>query len=113
MEKYIIDVLKSRIPIKTTNMKMRKEKDFLIATAGAMPRSAILNAEAREIFELCEGSNNIEKIIGHIAYKHKETEFEKISCDIIVGLRDIESANLINLINDNRHNLINDDAHEK
>ena len=103
MEEYIIDILKNRVPIKMDNTKSRNEKDFLVATTGLVPRFVILNRSSKEIYNLCDGNSNIDNIIKNIAESHPETDTKKLAHSVIIGMRDMESANLITLINRDKH----------
>jgi hypothetical protein len=93
MEKYVIDVLKGLKPEKTVVKKLRNEKNFLFLRDKAK-KILVLNHTAREIYNACKGAN-VGEIIRTISSKYPNIDIEKISIDVLICLRDLETRGLL------------------
>ncbi len=95
MEKYVIDVLKELKPEKTVVKKLRNEKNFLFLRDKAK-KILVLNHTAREIYSACNGAN-VGEIIRIISSRYPSIDIERISIDILICLRDLETRGLLAL----------------
>ena len=96
MESHVIDLLKIRVPARATNVKFRDEGEFLMILSGFIPRFVVLNSTAKDIFNLCNGKSTVDGIVCNIVKKYNADE-KMIARDVIMGLRDLENANIITL----------------
>jgi nucleoside-diphosphate-sugar epimerase len=95
MEKYVIDILKRLKPEKTVVKKLRNERDFLFVRDKAK-KILVLNHTAREIYNACNGAN-VGKIIRTINSRYPDIDIERISIDVLICLRDLETRGLLAL----------------
>ena len=95
MEKYVLDVLKELKPKRTDVKKLRNEKDFLFVRDKAK-KILVLNHTAREIYSACDGAN-VDEIIRIISSRYPNIDIERISIDVLICLRDLETRGLLAL----------------
>jgi hypothetical protein len=95
MEKHVLDVLKELKPKKINVNKLRNEKDFLFVRDKAK-KILVLNHTAREIYSACNGSK-VGEIIRIISSKYPNIDIERISIDVLICLRDLETRGLLAL----------------
>lgn len=95
MEKYVINVLKGLKPEKTPVKKLRNERDFLFVRDKAK-KILVFNRTAREIYNACNGAN-VGEIIRTISSKYPNIDIERISIDVLICLRDLETRGLLAL----------------
>lgn len=96
MQKHIINLLSSRKPSHTPLAKSRDENNFFLCIPKHFFKLVVLNSTAKEIYELCNRIT-VSKIINTMKKRYPNEDPEKIAKAVLIGLRDLEVAHIINL----------------
>ncbi len=96
MNDIVAEIIGTRVP-KLLNFKIKKNGNLiLILPLSDGDRDIIeINEVATKILGLCDGHNDINKIVQIIAESHKETEFKTVRNDTIKILRSFEGAKAV------------------
>ncbi|MCK4648604.1 PqqD family peptide modification chaperone [bacterium] len=94
MENFVINLLSQRVPQRLP-AQVRRDGDFVLALSEKLPRVAVLNRVAVEIYNLCNGKRTIKDIIDKLCTQYPNIKRKRITIDVIKCLQELEYKALV------------------